>query len=248
MDQCGWRSGQIVGCVSIKCGEILVSWGTVSFSRRTLIYGAISVIAKQRRTEYVFHWTLIKVPSRLPNEDHAMCQRRARLSESEQRSLNVLALERNSLPSCITSSSAFSQLCCCVRTFAHFIVIAAWPGHTIWIVRTNVLHYICIGQSKELYRMFILSLLRTWQLYRTEGLHSPTYPVTAAVLRVTAKVKLCVFQFICLTIGSPTENRGGWEWLAVMQSHTCARRTKPLHWKNCHHLAVMSRREVKLKP
>jgi len=88
-----------------------------------------------------------------------------------------------------------------------------------------MLHYIYIGQSKELYRMFILSLFRTWQLYRSEGLHSPTYAVTAAVLSVTTKVKLCVFLFICLTVGSPTENRGRWEWLAVMQSHTCARRT-----------------------
>jgi hypothetical protein len=83
-----------------------------------------------------------------------MCQRTARLSESEQRSLNVLASERNSLP-CIMYSSAFSQLCCCVRTLAHFAVTTAWPGHTISIVRTNMLHYICIGQSKELYGMFI---------------------------------------------------------------------------------------------
>jgi hypothetical protein len=129
MDQCGWRWGRIVGCVSIKCGEILARWGTVSFSRRTLIYGARSVIEKQRRTEHVFQWTLIKMTARLTDEDHAMCQWTARLSESEQRSLNVLASERNSLP-CITSSSAFSQLCCCVRTLAHFVVTTAWPGHT----------------------------------------------------------------------------------------------------------------------
>jgi len=129
-DQCGWRCGQIVGCVSIKCGEILASWGTVSFSRRTLIYGASSVKAKQGRTEHVFQWILTKVPARLTDEDHDMCQRMARSSESEQRSLNVLGSERKSLP-CITSSSAFSQLCCCVRTLAHFVVTTAWPGHTI---------------------------------------------------------------------------------------------------------------------
>jgi hypothetical protein len=86
-NQCGRGWGQIVCCVSIKCGEILASWETVSFSRRTLIYGASSVKAKQRRTEHVFQWTLRKVPARLTDEDHAMCQRMARLSESQQRSL-----------------------------------------------------------------------------------------------------------------------------------------------------------------
>ena len=120
MDQCGWRWGQIVGCVSIKYGEILASWETVGFSRRTLIYGASSVIVKQRRIEHVFQRTLIKVPARLTDEDHAMCQRTARLSESEQSSLKVLASERNCLP-CITSSSAFSQLCSCLRKLAHFV-------------------------------------------------------------------------------------------------------------------------------
>jgi hypothetical protein len=155
MDQCGWSWGQIVGCVSIKCGEILASRATVSFSRRTLIYGASSVKAKQRRTEHVFQWTLTKVPARLPDEDHAMCQRRVRLSESEQRSLNVLASERNSpyhVFLCLQSALLLRED---VRSFRSDYRLARTHNtnctyqhatlHTHWAVKRiiqNVLHFI----------------------------------------------------------------------------------------------------------